>query len=330
VVRETGLPFDMQGTTYFHRTALLLILISATALIPLTSVKGCQRDKPFTLDELFNRAEVIVRATAVKYAKAPNQQYMTTGVPDSTIEFRIEEKLRGGAELPETITINGYLDNYDDFNEVPVPYMFVRPNGRHGSCFANTYKQGAQFLLFLKKSGDTFTPNISALGPTNEQLHSDKDAWLVWVRNHLIVSTVDAKHAPADWSHIKACGISFLAPVDLADTGKMGIDSCIKQFKNKDIVIYIDYGWFGRPFVNEDRDSGQQSFTIDGRTAQVVTYIDASHGNTGLDYNAFLYALVNEADRGRPNTNSLMMSVIGQRPKDQDTALAIFRTIRFQ
>jgi hypothetical protein len=68
---------------------------------------------------------------------------------------------------------------------MPVPYMFVRPLGRRGSCFANTYKEGAQFLLFLKKKGDLYTPNISALGPTNEQLHSDTDAWLLWVRNHL-------------------------------------------------------------------------------------------------------------------------------------------------
>jgi hypothetical protein len=68
---------------------------------------------------------------------------------------------------------------------MPVPYMFVRRLGRRGSCFANTYKEGAQFLLFLKKTKDGYTSNISALGPTNEQLRSDNDEWLIWVRNHL-------------------------------------------------------------------------------------------------------------------------------------------------
>jgi hypothetical protein len=141
--------------------------------------------KPFTLDELFDNAEVIVRVTAVKYAKPPDDpNIITTGEPDSIIEFKVEEKLRG-EDVPDTIVLNGYLSNRDDFNEMPVPYMFVRPYGRSGSCFANTYKEGAQFLLFLKKRKDGYTPNISALGPTNEQLHPDKDEWLIWVRNHL-------------------------------------------------------------------------------------------------------------------------------------------------
>jgi hypothetical protein len=141
--------------------------------------------RPFTLDELFDNAEVIVRVTALKYAKPPdNPNSTTTGEPDSTIEFKVEEKLRGG-DVPETIVLNGYLSDKDDFNEMPVPYMFVRRLGRRGSCFANTYKEGAQFLLFLKKTKDGFTSNISALGPTNEQLRSDNDEWLIWVRKHL-------------------------------------------------------------------------------------------------------------------------------------------------
>jgi hypothetical protein len=75
-------------------------------------------------------------------------------------------------------------------NDQPVPYSFVRMGGRRGSCFANTYKQSAQFLLFLGKKpeateGTEYTPDIDALAPVNEQLHSADDAWLVWVRNYL-------------------------------------------------------------------------------------------------------------------------------------------------
>jgi hypothetical protein len=164
---------------------LSLLILGCGLLVPATSSEACSRAKPFTLDELFDNAEVIVRATAVKYAKPPDDpRSVTTGEPDSTIEFKVEETLRG-KDMPETIILNGYLSDRDDFNEMPVPYMFVRPYGRSGSCFANTYKEGAQFLLFLKKRDDGYTPNISALGPTNEQLHSDVDPWLVWVRDHL-------------------------------------------------------------------------------------------------------------------------------------------------
>jgi hypothetical protein len=52
-----------------------------------------------------------------------------------------------------------------------------------GSCFANSYRQKAQFLLVLKKQADgTFTANWFALGPVNEQLRADNDPWLEWIR----------------------------------------------------------------------------------------------------------------------------------------------------
>jgi hypothetical protein len=173
--------------------------VIAFLLIPVATGQACSRMRPFTLDELFNNAEIIVRATAVKYAKPPDDpRIMTTGVPDATIEFRVEEKLKGG-DVPNSIILNGYLSDKDDFNEMPIPYMFVRPLGRRGSCFANTYKEGAQFLLFLKKTGDLYTPNISALGPTNEQLHSDADAWLGWVRDHLTAEKANESAVGMNW-----------------------------------------------------------------------------------------------------------------------------------
>lgn len=149
------------------------------------SVQGCSRAGEFKHEELFQNADLIIRATAVKYSKPPNDpQIITTGKPDSVIEFEIVETLSGKG-VSDKLTLAGYLSDKDDFNDVPVPYKFVRHNGRGGSCFANTYKQGAQFLLFLKKTDNGYTTNISALGPTNEQLRSEDDAWLIWVRNYL-------------------------------------------------------------------------------------------------------------------------------------------------
>jgi hypothetical protein len=162
-----------------------LMLLGCLLLTRPASSRACSRIQPFTLDELFDNAEVIIRVTAIQYAKPPDDpNIITTGEPDSTIEFKVEEKLRG-KDVPDTIILKGYLSDRDDFNEMPVPYMFVRRLGRSGSCFANTYKEGVQFLLFLKKTKDGYTSNISALGPTNEQLHPDKDEWLIWVRKHL-------------------------------------------------------------------------------------------------------------------------------------------------
>jgi hypothetical protein len=301
--------------------------------------QACIRDKPFTLDELFDNAEVIVRATAIRYAKPPGDM-RTTGVPDSTIEFRVEEKLRG-RNLRDAIIINGYLSDWDDFNEMPVPYMFVRPGGRSGSCFANTYKEGAQFLLFLKKAGDVYTADISPLGPTNEQLHSNDDPWLVWVTNHL--KTLSHKSAsiagnalagaPEGWAKLNICHISFLAPSDMKDLGAKGLDSCVAQFANNDITLYLDYGWYGSPprQGNSDLEFKEESVSIDGKNAQLVTYVDSSHSNSGLKYNAGIYVIVKESKLdGFPKIISLMMSVRGERRKDQETAQRIFRSICFE
>jgi len=143
----------------------------------------CQRVTPVSSVEMVNQADVIVRAIAEKYDVAPkNPNLVTTGVPDSTVLFHVLEVIRGHARTD--LTLPGYLSDKDDFNDHPSPYNFVRPGGRAGSCIANTYRSGAQFLLLLKKeqSGE-LTANWYALGPVNEQLHSTNDPWLLWVRS---------------------------------------------------------------------------------------------------------------------------------------------------
>ena len=157
-----------------------LLLAAAGAASP---VKACQAP-PVSFSQLF-AADVIVRATAVRYVVAPPEPNLViVGTPDSTVEFKVEETLKGTG-LPESLVLNAQLSDKDDYNENPVPYKFVRPDGRQGSCFANTYKQGAQFLLFLKKTAGGYTSDIVPLGPTNEQLKSETDPWLLWVKVRL-------------------------------------------------------------------------------------------------------------------------------------------------
>lgn len=168
------------------RRLTLAFAVAASVLImllPANPASACSRVVPYSSDELF-AADVIVRATAVRYVVAPDPNTMTTGEPESTVEFKVEEVLKGEGVI-DSVKLRGYLSDRDDFNDEEVPYQSVRPDGRAGSCFANSYKEGGQFLLFLGKRGDGFTPNISALGPTNEQLRGPDDAWLRWVREYL-------------------------------------------------------------------------------------------------------------------------------------------------
>ena len=164
----------------------ILVIACATSMSP-SNVVACRAPRP-SPEAVVSGAEIIVRATAVKYVKAPEGDIRQLNEPDDTeIEFRVEEILKG-EKVPTALMLNGYLTDRDDFNDRPVPYDFVRPGGRGGSCSAYEYKQGAEFLLFLKKKDGKFSIRWYALAPTNEQLRSADDPWIVWVKEQLKLS----------------------------------------------------------------------------------------------------------------------------------------------
>ena len=158
-------------------TSVLLSLVSFSG----HATYGCRVPKTPPL-KLVSESEFIVRVTAVKYVLEPVGDIRSLNTPSNAeIEFRVEEVLKG-KDVPATLTLFGYLTDKDDYNDVPVPYDFVRPNGRGGSCQAYEYKHGAEFLLFLKKRENRFILQPYGLAPTNEQLRSKDDQWLIWVR----------------------------------------------------------------------------------------------------------------------------------------------------
>ena len=162
----------------------LLSTIGVLGLIYQNNVNACQRGGPVVLSYTCKISDYIIRARAVKYLKKPKVSYIyTTGVPDSKVQFKTLEILKG--DSISSFSLNGFLNSKDDFNDMPVPYTFVRPGGRHGSCYANTYKKGAEYLLFIKKTAEGFTVNIDPLAPVNEQLHSSKDPWVYYIKGLL-------------------------------------------------------------------------------------------------------------------------------------------------
>ena len=63
-------------------------------LFPAKPASACSRAGPFSFDELFV-ADVIVRATAVKYVITPDPSTRTTGEPESTLT-----RIKGGSGSP--------------------------------------------------------------------------------------------------------------------------------------------------------------------------------------------------------------------------------------
>jgi hypothetical protein len=153
---------------YSHPIAILFI--GCLLLNAVETVKACDVTFIITPQAMVSSADIIVRAKAVKF------------VDKEGVNFKVTEVLKG-INVPSTITITGSLEKRDDFNKRDIPYRHIRSSG-DGQCFAYGYKEGGEFLLFLKKEKDKLTPYWSALAPTNEQLRAD-DAWLKWVKEQL-------------------------------------------------------------------------------------------------------------------------------------------------
>lgn len=178
-------------------------LVVFVVLFPVEQALACSVIESVTAKEGVHVAELILHVRALEYVSPPKDDWITTGPAPSTIRFQIVEVVKGKHEQKE-IVLNGYLIDYNDWNDESVPYNFVRPDGRSGSCFANTYKKGGNFLLLLVKTkADKWTTSYWALGPVNEQIRKNarraplrwvplrwilrekNDPWLAWVKKEV-------------------------------------------------------------------------------------------------------------------------------------------------
>ena len=127
-------------------------------------------------------ADVIVRARAIEETPLPAR---VLGM-SSQVRFEIVETLKGRASQ-DSLTFPGRLTEVDDSNDTAGSAKWVRRGGRAGSCFADSYRRGAEFLLMLRRGQDgALTPYWASLGATNEQLFGPDDEWLAWVRRQLV------------------------------------------------------------------------------------------------------------------------------------------------
>jgi len=119
---------------------------------------------------------LIQRAALIVHAKADRQD---PGL--GKIRFRVIGVHKGSLSSRELV-LDGRLDDADDFNDRPIPYVLVRPGGRYGHCYAHGYRKGAEYLLLLQSdSAGVWSPYWAALSPTNEQIRGTVDPWLTWV-----------------------------------------------------------------------------------------------------------------------------------------------------
>jgi hypothetical protein len=79
-----------------------------------------------------------------------------------------------------------------------------------------------------------------------------------------------------EWVTVHVCHVSLLIPKDLKRTDTQGVDSCVAEFTNEKIRLYLDYGHYTGPKEKSVRDFDfkEQSIMVGGKTARVATYND--------------------------------------------------------
>jgi hypothetical protein len=138
-------------------------------------------------------ADVIVLVRAAEQLGTPfigdarqiSQQMTAYGREFGTdVRFDVLDVLKGTL-TEKSLRVEGFLVDRDDPNDRPAPYDFVRPEGRGGDCFAHSYKQSADYLLFLQRRNGQLTPYWASMAAINEQVFGDDDKWLAWVRTQI-------------------------------------------------------------------------------------------------------------------------------------------------
>ena len=132
---------------------------------------------------MVDRANVILRVTAVDYAVPPQGTSRTTVVFEPQVRFTVTEVVKG-TYTEANLTFPGNLTEVDEWNPGSSPYTGPRATAS-GACYSNSYRKGGQFLLMLVGSTGGYSPNVLPLSPSNEQLHSAEDPWLLWVREEV-------------------------------------------------------------------------------------------------------------------------------------------------
>ena len=137
---------------------------------------------------------------------------------------------------------------------------------------------------------------------------------------------------PNDWKKIEACGITFYVPYDLEEEGIRGIDSCVKRYRSKNILLSLDVLGYKlkKSASRKDEYSDEKDFQIvktktDGREAEIITHYETDNSEQWKDlpYSATLFV-----PQMRKDCCNLTIWTNSRTTQDRETAEKIFATVR--
>lgn len=126
---------------------------------------------------------------------------------------------------------------------------------------------------------------------------------------------------PADWQKIDVeQKFSLSLPPDFASQPVQGTDSLVRSFKSATATLNADYGGYSDPLIEYASKAGyrEQSLTIDGRTARMISFKDQGMASAGVYF----------AEVGPPGVK-LTLFIQGSDAQLLQTAERIFRSVDF-
>jgi hypothetical protein len=129
-----------------------------------------------SVDHVDTAAEITDRAAVIMLVRVPDRKVAKI----APIKMTVLEVLKGDFK-GQTVVIRGQTAKYHGPNDNRPPYDWVRAGGRFGNCFAEDYKPGGRFLLFLRHGQVHWSP----LAATNEEVSGANDPWVRWVKKRL-------------------------------------------------------------------------------------------------------------------------------------------------
>ncbi len=173
-----------------HATGYAAVFVAALSGVPLAArplaspVVLCEIVGDSPTDPATGAARLIAGATAIVRARVIE----TGDRAKSNVRLETLEVLKAPASVtfPASLTVHGVIVANDDYNPGSVPYAQVRRAGLRGTCVAEEYRAGAEYLLLLTHtSQNEWTPYWAPLMPTNEQIQGSDDPWMIWVRERI-------------------------------------------------------------------------------------------------------------------------------------------------
>ena len=133
---------------------------------------------------------------------------------------------------------------------------------------------------------------------------------------------------PSGWKIISGCTVSLYVPSDIAFIHDLSSDTCLRNYRSKNISIEI----YVTPFtIGADQYSNWPEHCvvktkINSREAEIVTsYIPVtSEENKGLDYTAMLLV-----PNFREGSGNLIIRTWSKTSEDRDKAIQILRAVQF-